>query len=93
MVSENAIKEGFPQWPDIQFSLYSQDFDQLPVPKPKDLTENETSIFILPYLGRPKSTGTVQLNPKNISEPPLIDFNFLSNPIDIKVYIDGSLYV
>jgi hypothetical protein len=93
IVTSQAVEDGFSEWPDIQFSLYSQDFQQLPVPKPSDLTDNETSIFILPYLGRPRSTGTFDLNHSDTSQPPLIDFKFLSEPTDIKAYIEGELLI
>lgn len=38
---------------------------------------------------RPKSRGTVRLSGNQVSQPPLIDYNFLEHPDDIKAMLSG----
>ncbi|CAL8122606.1 unnamed protein product [Orchesella dallaii] len=87
VASTVATAEGEADWSDIQFSMYAQTFlTGLP---DVSLGSWEAPIFAYPYLGRQKSRGTVKLDPTNINNQPLIDFNFLSDPRDFQITIDA----
>ncbi|ODM93744.1 Glucose dehydrogenase [FAD, quinone] [Orchesella cincta] len=87
VASTVATAEGEEDWADIQFSMYAQTFlTGLP---DVNLGSWEAPIFAYPYLGRQKSRGTVKLDPTNINNQPLIDFNFLSDPRDFQITIDS----
>ena len=44
--------------------------------------------YLLPYVERPKSVGTIRLNSTDPFEPPLIDSNALSNTTDLDDFIE-----
>jgi len=94
LASSVTLAEGFPYWPDIQFTLISQDFpgelDEKVVRaiKPDRANPNQT-VYMYVYLGRPKSLGQVKLNPKNVSGPPLVDFQLLQDERDVQIFLDG----
>lgn len=81
-------------WPDLQFFLSFYNGQLLPTPE----NAKDHIIYLYVYLGRPKSIGTVSLSlspnskdgvPAAANYSPLIDYNFLSNPIDMEVYLEG----
>ncbi|CAL8117908.1 unnamed protein product [Orchesella dallaii] len=83
-------------WPDLHLFFANSNSNQdIGVNTRPELGEGvqladwETSIQLTVYLGRPKSSGTITLNPQNASGPPLIDFNFLSHPEDMEVLLNG----
>ncbi|CAL8117898.1 unnamed protein product [Orchesella dallaii] len=49
----------------------------------------EVPFVISIYLTRPRSCGTISLNPRNVSGDPILDFNMLSDPEDLEVLVDG----
>ncbi|XP_023210620.1 glucose dehydrogenase [FAD, quinone]-like [Centruroides sculpturatus] len=51
---------------------------------------DEDVISCLPYVVRPKSRGVLTLKSKDPHEKPLIDFNILSHPYDLKALVEGS---
>jgi hypothetical protein len=82
-----AAEEGFPDWADIQLSLYSLDFQTVV----SEGVGAERAIYVYPYLGRPKSRGSVSLNPDDLNGSPLIDFNVLSDVRDVKILVEGNV--
>ncbi|UXI22568.1 YEATS domain-containing protein 4 [Sarcoptes scabiei] len=46
-----------------------------------------------PVLARPRSRGTVRLNPDNIEGPPLIDPNYLANSDDFEALLEVTKFV
>ncbi len=72
-----------PKWPDIQFFQVHSGEKLSVVPELAKQNEGDAlPVYVIPYVARPKSRGRVTLNPKNIDGPPVIDFNFLSDPED-----------
>ena len=45
---------------------------------------------VYPVLLHPRSKGTIKLRSSNPSDPPLINPNYLSHAVDIKVLAEGS---
>eukprot|EP01130_Rhizamoeba_saxonica_P002339 TRINITY_DN12163_c0_g1_i1.p1 TRINITY_DN12163_c0_g1~~TRINITY_DN12163_c0_g1_i1.p1 ORF type:complete len:590 (-),score=119.02 TRINITY_DN12163_c0_g1_i1:81-1850(-) len=49
-------------------------------------------LFILPTLLHPKSTGKIEIVSTDPFEPPLIDPNYYSSPIDIDIHAEGCYW-
>ena len=52
--------------------------------------DKRTSLTVLSTLIYPKSRGTLRLASKDPTAPPLIDFQYLSDPSDLEVLAEGS---
>ncbi|XP_023214178.1 glucose dehydrogenase [FAD, quinone]-like, partial [Centruroides sculpturatus] len=50
------------------------------------------TISCFPYPTRPKSRGLVTIRSNDTHDDPLIDFNFFSNPYDLKIAVEGLKY-
>uniref|UniRef100_A0A224YTS1 Glucose dehydrogenase n=1 Tax=Rhipicephalus zambeziensis TaxID=60191 RepID=A0A224YTS1_9ACAR len=76
--------------PDIAKSPYvsNETFEQYYMPM-----FNNTGFMPAIAMVRPKSRGTVKLNPLDPSEPPLIDPQFLSEEEDVERIVNGTLKV
>jgi len=89
-------------WPDIQLNLISLtpgvdgglvyrrslNMDDQMFRKWSPLTLRE-GFTILPVLVHPKSRGSVKLRSANPKDPPVINPNYFSDPLDIKVLVAG----
>lgn len=53
------------------------------------MTQWTTVIHNAAQLARPRSRGSVTLNLENIEGDPFVDFNYLSDPYDMKVLVEG----
>jgi len=45
---------------------------------------------IFPVLLHPRSKGTIRLKSKNPEDPPLINPNYLSEEVDVKILAEGT---
>ena len=70
--------------PDVQFHLVPYAF----FPSKRQLL-SEPGMTITVYQLRPESLGSVHIKSKDPREPPAIQFNFLSNPLDRQTLVRG----
>lgn len=47
------------------------------------------AFILFPYLGQPRSVGSITLNSSDPFDPPLIDPNYYSNPEDLEILKEG----
>lgn len=81
-----------PEWSDIQFLQLQSSEELMIVPVEKEEKERDyVPVYVLFYLGRPKSRGTVFLNKDNVDGPPVIDFQLLadSQGHDMAIYLEA----
>jgi len=92
LASSVATRDGNEAWPDLLlFPINSPRAPSVfPPAEGIDMAENEAPIRCGIALGRPKSRGTIRLNESNVDGDPLIDFQFLSNPQDVQVLLEGK---
>jgi 5-(hydroxymethyl)furfural/furfural oxidase len=43
-------------------------------------------------IAKPRSRGSLSLNPANVDAPPQIDFNYLSDPVDRENMVEGLAF-
>lgn len=100
--SEKVRKSGI-DWADLQiyftpFGIYKSMAEQFT--RASKTKQNLIGSIVDPYIGRdavvtsvalvrPKSVGEILLRNKNPNSSPIIDPNYLSNPEDIKVLLEG----
>ncbi len=49
----------------------------------------QSTITFIPLLSRPQSRGKIRLKSKNFSDDPIVDPNYFSNKIDLKILVEG----
>ncbi len=91
VVSSIAKSNGEADWPDLCFQMaHSTE----PFYSPSFLRDstNPNEVLITPpiSLSRPKSRGSIQLNPRDPFGLPIINVNFLSDPRDVEALLDGK---
>ena len=74
------------QLPDLQFHFLAGAGAEAGVPS---VSKGRSGITLNSYNTRPKSRGTVRLRSANPEDVPLIDPNFLSEPGDLKISVEG----
>lgn len=90
-------KEPNPNWADINLHLVQSptlfDVDglaQVQVGENRNEDADITSISTVIMMTRPKSLGTVTLNPEDVNGDPLVDFQYLTHPDDLEIMVDGN---
>ncbi|CAL8128724.1 unnamed protein product [Orchesella dallaii] len=91
IASSIATKDRNSAWPD--YMLYPIQSPRAPSIFPPsegiEMAEWEAPVYCGVALGRPKSRGSIKLNASDVDGGPLIDFQFLSNPEDGQVLLEG----
>lgn len=88
VASSVARRNGEHNWPDTHLCLTAYTARLEPFQNIR-MEHWETSVIMNLYIGREKSRGTVKLDPKNPNNPPIIDFNYLSDITDEEIWLDG----
>jgi choline dehydrogenase-like flavoprotein len=71
--------------PDLQFHFLAGAGAEAGVPT----VPSGSGITLNSYTLRPKSRGTVRLRSKDVSQPPIVDPNFLAHPDDLHISAEG----
>ncbi|CAL8122598.1 unnamed protein product [Orchesella dallaii] len=91
LASSIAKSTGEKDWPDFQLTMAHSTESYF-------IVDNATSLFpekievpmsVQAFLGRPKSRGSIKLNPEDPNGPPLIDPQHLMDPRDMQIALDG----
>jgi len=78
-----------PQQPNVEF-LNTEFYGGLK--KFGEFPEDKSAFGLLSYLFSPRSHGTVTILSKDPQSPPVIDHNFLSDPLDLLVLSEGCRF-
>lgn len=94
LVSKIRKEEPYPnpEWSDIQLMQQHSTEELMIVPVEKEEGKKDyVPVYVIFYLGRPKSRGRVTLDKENIDIPPVIDFQMLADPQghDMAIYLEA----
>ncbi|ODM93389.1 Glucose dehydrogenase [FAD, quinone] [Orchesella cincta] len=96
VVSSVAKSEGEGDWPDIHFTMAHSTESYLAgtgnggAPAMDFTNSTEVPMAIEAFVSRPKSRGTIKLDPANPFGPPLIDPMHLSDPRDLQIALEAA---
>lgn len=97
ITSSVSAAEGNFDWPDLQLCMSHStrpylSADVLYMTATTNLSETEIPMSSSIFLGRPRSRGSVRINPRNVYGDPIIDVGFLRDARDLQMFLDG-IYV
>lgn len=96
LASSVAVSEGNGNWPDIQLCMAHSKQPWVRVSgmqsDSKNLAPGEASMFMYMFLGRPKSRGSIKIDPKDKYGNAIIDMGFLTDSRDLQMFVEGSIF-
>lgn len=94
MASSVAFSEGQSDWADMHVSLSASTgaFYATGLGNDSILAPWEAGMTAAIYLTRPKSRGSLALNPVDIYGPPILDVAYVRDPRDMQILIEGLIF-